>query len=317
MTKERTWITGAAGQLATALAAALQKFEAYEILKLPAGTAETYCRVLPPHSKARELDILGNFFGQVLAELRPTLVIHAAALVNTDRCLASPEAAIATNVLGTQRVLAACQAIGAKLVYISTTAAYDPAVGRGGLHPFTEDDPQVPWTIYGATKLAGELIARRQQAVPWLVIRPCFIYGNAQLDKSSTLTRAALNSAQGKSTTVLLDPQNYKDYMRIEDFAAGAVTAMRLGCWGECFNVAGEQPRITAKFYSAMAAALNLPQLLLTWRPETDYLGHHLVSTAKLRCWSKLKLGTAWQPRLSLEEGTKLTATSIQQLLCP
>jgi nucleoside-diphosphate-sugar epimerase len=46
---------------------------------------------------------------------------------------------------------------------------------------------------------------------------------------------------------------------------------------------------------------------VLTWHPETDYLGNHRLSSRKFRAMS------GWEPKISLEEGIRRTIREIRE----
>lgn len=80
------------------------------------------------------------------------VIIHAAA------CISIEDSAIqlsAINCVGTQRIFAlAIKKRVKKLIYISSA----PIIGKPLQHPINENHPNRPFTIYHATKLAGEII---------------------------------------------------------------------------------------------------------------------------------------------------------------
>jgi nucleoside-diphosphate-sugar epimerase len=304
----RVLLTGEGGMLATQIALAMESRGAqYEEVRVGAHVPR---KSLAKVHRRAEVDICDRGYPAAVWELKPDIIVHCAALVNTDKCDEEPERCLEANLLGTVRVLEAARRSGAKLVYISTTASYDyrPHVPR----PFGEGSPQRPPTLYGITKLAGEMLVTGQQQVPWLVIRPCFIFGDPPWDFSSAMTRVAVHSAlkawwpekAGDTPRVTLDPENHKDYMRVEDFAMGAVAAIEAGVWSDheaIYNITGERARRTQLFYDALQDALGCP-LDVEWVPEADYMGHHVVSASRLR------MRTAWEPVHSVIGGAKLLA---------
>src|SRR5207248_182205 len=78
---------------------------------------------------------------------------------------------------GTLRVLMAARRHGVRrAVYVSSSEVY----GSGVRVPMAEDHPLEPTTIYGATKLAGELYtqaATRSFGLETIVVRPFNTYG--------------------------------------------------------------------------------------------------------------------------------------------
>jgi len=133
----RVVITGADGQLGQALQADSAAAGAIIPVDLPAWD------ITDPAVTAR------------LADLRPDLVIHCAAMTDVDGCARDPDAAFRVNALGTQNVALACQRVGATLMYISTNEVFDGQATR----PYIEFDVANPINPYGASKWAGERIA--------------------------------------------------------------------------------------------------------------------------------------------------------------
>ena len=98
---------------------------------------------------------------------KPAIVVHAAAIVGSRECEAAAEHCVAVNIGGTYHVARACWRRGIRLIYISSDYVFD---GERGL--YREDDPVNPTSLYGRTKLAGEMIVL---AVPdALVVRTSF-----------------------------------------------------------------------------------------------------------------------------------------------
>jgi len=78
------------------------------------------------------------------------------------------------NTSGTIAAIDAANAIGARLVHVSSQAAAGPSLpGRAT----REDDPPHPITAYGRSKLEGERLVQQRAAVPWTVLRPAAVYG--------------------------------------------------------------------------------------------------------------------------------------------
>lgn len=95
-------------------------------------------------------------FRQAVDAVHPDVIIHTAAIPDLDICEADPALAYLVNVHGARHVVEAAQALGASLVHISTDAVFDGHAAE----PYHEDSDTRPPTVYGRTKLRGELLAR-------------------------------------------------------------------------------------------------------------------------------------------------------------
>ena len=99
----------------------------------------------------------------------PDVVIHAAAWTAVDDCEADPDRAFAVNALGTRNVADACRLVGAHLAYLSTDYVFDGTADR----PYVEWDAPNPLSVYGRSKLGGEL----ELDPGWTVVRTSWLFG--------------------------------------------------------------------------------------------------------------------------------------------
>lgn len=90
---------------------------------------------------------------QAFEDLRPDVVVHCAAWTAVDACEADPDRAFAVNALGTRNVAEAARRHRAHVVYLSTDYVFDGTSQR----PYVEWDPPNPLSVYGRSKLGGEL----------------------------------------------------------------------------------------------------------------------------------------------------------------
>lgn len=164
----RILITGGKGQLGRSLA---RVFAAHDV-------------TAPGHP---DLDVTDEASVQAaFARARPDIVIHAAALTDTNRCEREPDAADAVNARGTERIARACAAAGARVVAISTNEVYDGAKPT----PYTEDDAPGPLNAYARSKLRGEELARAAHD-DVLVIRTSWLYGSGYTNFAEKVLAAA------------------------------------------------------------------------------------------------------------------------------
>jgi dTDP-4-dehydrorhamnose reductase len=122
---------------------------------------------------------------RVLLTLKPAVVINAAAYTDVDGCETNRDLAMLVNGEGVGNLARVAGDIGAKLVQISTDYVFDG--GKGS--PYLEDDPVNPLSVYGASKLAGELNARLDP--DFLIVRTQWLYGVHGKNFVETMLRLA------------------------------------------------------------------------------------------------------------------------------
>lgn len=88
-----------------------------------------------------------------IADARPDLVVSAAAYTFVDQAEDEPELATAINTAGATAVSEAAARVGAPIIHLSTDYVYS---GEGN-EPYRETDATGPKSVYGKTKLNGEL----------------------------------------------------------------------------------------------------------------------------------------------------------------
>ncbi|MFM8563376.1 MAG: SDR family oxidoreductase, partial [Acidimicrobiia bacterium] len=92
---------------------------------------------------------------EALAEIRPDAIIHGAAFTAVDLCESEPDKAMLVNGTAVEHIVEAADAIGANVVHVSTDYVFDGT--KTG--PYVETDAPNPRSVYGSTKLAGEIAA--------------------------------------------------------------------------------------------------------------------------------------------------------------
>lgn len=142
---ERILITGAAGSIGSALALRLAALRLAKLVLLDSSESRLFQlrRRWPAYAQVPVAQVLGNvidcaFLDEIFSLHAPTLVFHAAAYKNVPLLEEHPLAAIANNVLGTQRVLAAAAPRRARVVLVSTDKAVNPASVLGATKRIAE-----------------------------------------------------------------------------------------------------------------------------------------------------------------------------------
>ena len=109
----------------------------------------------------------------MLAEEKPQWLINCAAYTAVDKAETEEETAWLINAVAPAILAEKSKAAGCRFVQISTDYVFD---GRN-YRPYVEDDEVCPTSIYGSTKLEGELISLTNNPET-LVIRTSWLYSS-------------------------------------------------------------------------------------------------------------------------------------------
>jgi len=98
-----------------------------------------------------------------ITEIKPDYLLHAAAIADHALCEEQPDLAEAVNSQATKVIARAAQMAGTKLIYVSTDAVFSgqPSAATPAGN-YQESDQPNPNTVYGESKLAGELHAESE-----------------------------------------------------------------------------------------------------------------------------------------------------------
>jgi dTDP-4-dehydrorhamnose reductase len=107
-----------------------------------------------------------------IKDYAPTAVIHCSAFTAVDRAEDEIELCTRVNADGTRNIAKAAEAIGAKMMYISTDYVF-PGTGEQFYEP---DDSTGPLSVYGKTKLLGEE-AVRSTTDRHFIVRISWVFG--------------------------------------------------------------------------------------------------------------------------------------------
>lgn len=126
------------------------------------------------------------------------VVVNCAAWTDVDDAEEHEAEAHAVNAIGAGNVAAAADAVGARVVQISTDYVFD---GRAS-SPYAEDAPTAPTSAYGRTKLAGEQLVR-DAAADHIVVRTAWLYGA----HGSCFPRTIARLAKARGTVAVVTDQ--------------------------------------------------------------------------------------------------------------
>lgn len=147
-------VTGARGQVGRAVIAAAP--EGPELVAVGHG----------------ELDVGdASAVDRYVSDARPDVIVNAAAYTAVDRAESEPQAARRVNTQGPANLARSAASVRARLVHLSTDFVFDGEASK----PYAPNDPTNPLSVYGSTKLDGEIAARA--ALPTVVVlRTAWVY---------------------------------------------------------------------------------------------------------------------------------------------
>jgi dTDP-4-dehydrorhamnose reductase len=168
-------ITGAGGQLGRAL-----------IAQAPDNaTVQAVCHAQLDIADARAVE-------SAVRDFRPGVLINAAGFTRVDDAESEREAAERANATGPAVLASACRTAGTWLVHVSTDYVFDGAQS----HPYTAADRPNPLSVYGRTKLDGELAVIRELPSRSTVVRTSWVYAADGRNFLTTMLRLMASRPQ-------------------------------------------------------------------------------------------------------------------------
>ena len=123
---------------------------------------------------------------RVVQAHKPDLIINPAAYTAVDKAESEPELAYAINAAAPRVLAEEAANIGASLIHFSTDYVYS----GNKLDPYVETDATHPISVYGQSKLAGEM-AISAVGLPHLILRTSWVYGAYGNNFLKTILRLA------------------------------------------------------------------------------------------------------------------------------
>jgi dTDP-4-dehydrorhamnose reductase len=109
---------------------------------------------------------------RVIEEVKPEIIVNAAAYTAVDKSESEVELATAVNGTAPGILAAEAEKLGANLIHVSTDYVFD---GTRSV-PYLETDPTNPLGVYGSSKLIGEVAIQNTKA-KYVIIRTAWVYG--------------------------------------------------------------------------------------------------------------------------------------------
>jgi dTDP-4-dehydrorhamnose reductase len=260
--KPKILITGANGLLGQKLVEQLVQQGNFEVI----ATGRGACRLTGSGYSYQPLDIENEQEVEAtMADLRPEVIIHGAAMTHVDECEKHQEACYRANVLATKYLITAAEKIQSHFIFVSTDFIFS---GLDGQNPYTEEAVADPVNYYGQTKLDGEELLQRS-SLKWAIARTVLVYGLANdLSRSNIILWVKSSLEAGKQIQVVDD--QVRTPTLAEDLAAGCILMAEQRATG-IFNISGSE--LLTPYQMAMETAdyFGLNQELIVRTDSTKF----------------------------------------------
>jgi dTDP-glucose 4,6-dehydratase len=231
-------------------------------------------------------------------------VFHLGALIAIPYSYVHPREVIDTNVMGTLNVLMAARDFSVRrVVHTSTSEVY----GTARYVPIDENHPLQGQSPYSASKIGADKIAEsfyRSFEVPVVTLRPFNTYGPRQSTRAviPTIITQALTRDEVKLGS--LEPS--RDFTFVGDTANGFF------CVAQADNVLGEEINLgndnTIRIGDLVEKIFGI--IGKTPKVVSDPQRVRPGKSEVMKLWAsnqKAKEMIGWEPRISLDEGLRLT----------
>ena len=229
-------------------------------------------------------------------------VFHFAALWLLQ-CHEFPRAAFDVNIRGTFNVLEACVANSvSRLVWSSSASVYGDAIEE----PMTEDHPFNNRNFYGATKIAGEAMARafhHRYGLNLVGLRYMNVYG-PRADYRGAYIAVIMKMLdaidRGEGPTILGDGSEAFDFVAVQDCGAANVCAMKSDAVDAFYNV-GTGLRTSLKELAQMLIDLTDCKSPIKYAPRSQAtLVRNRIGSPK-----RAKAEIGFEAQVSLPDGLR------------
>jgi UDP-glucuronate 4-epimerase len=241
-------------------------------------------------------------------QARPEVIVDLAARAGVRPSIADPDAYVDVNVRGFQNTLAACEAVGARLVFASSSSVY----GADPRRPFGEEQMAArPLSPYGATKVAGEALAHSHHAITGLpvgIARLFTVYGPRQRPDLA-IHSFARRMLEGEPITLFDGGRGSRDYTYVDDVVDAFVRLIDAPAPYVLVNIGGHSPITTGGLVDRMEHALGVEAIRVLSPAQPGDVPATYADISRAR----ELLG--WEPRVGLDEGLARFGAWLRPLL--
>lgn len=247
-------------------------------------------------------------FSHVLEAVKmsaPRAIFHLGGMLSLPSN-ADPQSSFHTNVAGTFHVLEAARLFHVeRVIFTSTTATYGLDILGSVIDDLTL---QRPTTMYGSTKVFGELLGRfyrSKYGIDFRAVRfPSVIGPGARIAHISIYNAWAVEKAfHGEPYDIFVEPEIRCPVLYFKDAARVLILlerAPKVSIQTVCYLIAGIKPMISAAELVAEIKK-HFPQANLNFKPDPLAMDYHRKVQGITFDDSKAEQEWGWKPEYSLE----------------
>lgn len=237
-------------------------------------------------------------------------VFHKAAIVSVPQSIEDPALVNDVNVNGTLNLLKASLDSNVKrFIYASSCAVHGNAVNL----PIKENSELEPLSPYGVSKLAAESYVKvfyKAFGLETVCLRYFNVYGSRQVQGpySGVITQFIDCLAKNLPLVIFGDGEQTRDFVHVGDVVEANMLALKNGkIIGETYNIATGVATTINQLAKILMEITNKTELrLVRAEPRKGDIKHSVADISKARRELRYK------PRISLEEGLKDLAKSLE-----
>lgn len=268
------------------------------------------------HGDIGDSDCIRSLF----AQYHPSAVINFAAESHVDRSIDGPAEFVETNVLGTFRLLEESRSYWQSLpesekesfrfLHVSTDEVYG---SLGPVGKFTETTPYAPNSPYSASKASSDHFVRayfHTYGFPTLTTNCSNNYGPFQFPEK-LIPVIILNCLEGKALPVYGEGLQVRDWLHVSDHCRAVREVLKRGRVGEVYNIGGDSEKTNIEVVKTICKVVDQLRPELQHAPSeslikhvTDRPGHDKRYAID---FSKIKAELSWSPKISFDEGIRMT----------
>lgn len=295
-------ITGGAGFIGSNVADGLleKNYKVIIVDNLSNGKKEN----IPQGAKFYRCDIRDKKLYDIFKAEKPAVIIHNAAQLSVRVSVEDPLMDADINIIGGLNVINACRIYNVEKIIFASSGG--TVYGEQKYFPADEKHPTHPISPYGAAKLATEnylYYFYNAYGLKYISLRYANIYGPRQDPYGEAGVVAIFSSKmiKGESAVINGDGLQTRDYVYVGDAVDANLRAIESGFVGP-LNIGTGRETTVVRLFNILKKVSGKASMEEAYGPSRE--GEQRRSQLSNKLAGKM-LG--WQPKVSIEEGLKLT----------